>query len=302
MSSVSTPTPAGRWFAHPYVLLGLTSLFWGGNAVASRIAIGNVGPMALTMLRWTLACAVLAVIARDSLRADWPILRRRLPYLVFLGIFGLTAFNAMMYVAAYSTTAVNLTIIQGAIPVLVLLGALMAYRTPIRRSQVAGVLATIVGVAMVACKGDLATLKTLAFARGDLLMLVASACYAGYTVALFRRPQVSGLGFFTALAVVAWMMSIPLFVAELWSGNGLWPTPTGYLVIAYVALFPSLLAQIFFMRGVELIGPGRAGIFVNLVPVFGSILAVVILGEPFGWYHGVALMLVIGGIAWAQRR
>ena len=302
MSTADHRTSAGRLIANPYLLLALTALFWGGNAVASRIAIGQVAPMTLTMVRWSITCAVLAVIARDQVRADWPLLKPRIPYLIGLGVVGLTAFNAIMYVAAYSTTAVNLTIIQGAIPVFVLLGALVFSGTSISPSQVAGVLATIVGVAVVAAKGDLATLRTLAFAPGDLMMLVACACYAGYTVALIRRPKVSGLGFFSVLAVVAWAMSVPLFVIEVWSGSAFWPTPKGYGVILYVALFPSLIAQLFYMRGVELIGPGRAGIFVNLVPVFGSMLAVVVLGEPFGWYQAIALALVLGGIAWAQRR
>ncbi len=289
-------------YDQPYILLALCSLFWGGNAVASRIAIGQISPMALTALRWVIPITVLGVLYRKQVRADWPVLRTRIPFLLMLGIIGLTAFNAIMYVAAYTTSAVNLTIIQGAIPVFVLLGAFVFHRTPIRNAQTVGVVVTIAGIAIVASKGDIATVLGLKFAIGDLLMLVACACYASYTVALKSRPDVSGIGLFTVLATIAGSMAAPLYGVELAAGQSYWPTPIGWCVVLYVGLFPSLFAQIFYMRGIELIGPGRAGIFVNLVPVFGSALSVLILGEPFGWYQATALVLVLGGIAWAQRR
>jgi len=297
-----TLTFGRRLYDLPYPLLVMAALFWGGNAVASRIAVGQVSPMSLTTLRWTITIAVLLVVARDQLRADWPVLRSHWRYLVAMGAIGLTAFNALMYIAAYTTSGVNLTIIQGAIPVFVLIGAFLTYRTRISRAQGVGVVVTIAGIVIIASKGDLGTVLGLKFASGDLLMLVACACYAAYTVALKRRPAVSGLGLFTILAIIAGLIAIPLYAAEFAAGRTYWPTPTGWAVIFYVGFFPSLLSQVFYMRGIELIGPGPAGIFVNLVPVFGSALSVMILGEPFGWYQATALILVLGGIAWAQRK
>lgn len=291
-----------RLYDQPYALLTLATLMWGGNAVASRLAIGQISPMGMTVLRWFVAISILGVIGRRQLAADWPHLKPRLGYLVMLGIVGLTAFNALMYNAAYSTSGVNLTIIQGAVPVFVLIGAYMAYRTPIRLVQGAGVLLTLIGLAVIASKGHQENLVGLKFAIGDVLMVLASACYAAYTVALQRRPAVSGLGLFTALAIIAFVTGLPLFAAEIAAGHAYWPTPIGWAVLAYVAVFPSLLAQLFYLRGIDLIGPGRAGIFVNLVPIFGSALSVVILGEPFGWHQAIALTLVLGGIVWAQKR
>lgn len=291
-----------RLYDQPYVLLMLTTLMWGGNAVASRLAIGQVSPMVLTVLRWFVAITILAIIGRRRLAADWPLLKPRFGYLVMLGIIGLTAFNALMYVAAYSTSGVNLTIIQGAIPVFVLVGAYLVYRTPIRLVQGAGVLLTLVGLVVIASRGHLENLLGLKFAVGDMLMVVASAFYAAYTVALQKRPAVSGLGLFTVLAGIACLTGLPLLAAEIVTGHAYWPTPMGWAVLAYVAIFPSLIAQLFYLRGIDLIGPGRAGIFVNLVPVFGSALSVVILGEPFGWHQAIALALVLGGIVWAQKR
>jgi drug/metabolite transporter (DMT)-like permease len=297
----SAPAPSGLW-SRPYLLLALTALMWGGNAVAGRLAVGEISPMVLTALRWAVAVAVLAVVARRDLAAAWPALRPRWASLALFGTMGFTAFNALFYVAAHHTTAVNLGIIQGAIPVVVLLGAFLVYGTPIRSLQVVGVALTLVGVATVAARGDPRVLASLAVSPGDLYMLLASVLYAVYTLALRNRPPVSGLALFAAMAGAAAVSSLPLVAYEAAIGAAQWPTLKGWLILLYVGLFPSLLSQILFIRGVELIGPGRAGLFVNLVPVFAALLGVVILGEPFRWYHGLALALVLGGIWLAEQR
>lgn len=284
-----------------YLLLAFTALFWGGNAVASRLAVGEISPMTLTCLRWSIVITIALAITRRDLVTEWPVLRRSWRMILGMGALGFTGFNALFYVAAHYTTAVNLTIIQGSVPVLVLLGALVVYGTRITTLQILGMIVTLFGVALVATRGDLTTLLGLAFNPGDLLMLLACVLYAGHTLALRNRPRVSGLVFFAALACVAFATSLPLMLWEVWTGRVVWPTPKGALILLYIALFPSLIAQLFFMRGVELIGPGRAGLFVNLVPIFGAVLAVAILSEPFRAYHAAALLLVLGGIWLAER-
>lgn len=276
-------------------------LMWGGNAVASRLAVGHISPMALTSLRWVFVCAVLPWMVRRELAEHWPALRANWKLIVMMGAVGFTGFNALMYQAAYSTTAINIGILQGSIPIFVLVGALVAYRTPIGRLQGLGVLVTLLGVAVVASRGDYHVLSALAFLPGDLWMILACTFYAGYTVAIRSRPAMPGLVFFTALACVACIVSLPLLALEIVHGSILWPTPKGWLILAYVVIFPSLLSQLFFLRAVGLIGPGRAGIFVNLVPVFAPILAVFILGEQLALYHALALALVLGGIFIAER-
>ena len=122
------------------------------------------------------------------------------------------------------------------------------------------------------------------------MMFIAAILYAGYTIGLRERPRVSGLSLLAGMAVAAFVTSVPLMIWEVASGGFIWPTAAGFATLVYVALGPAFVSQIFFMRGVELIGPGRAGVFVNLVPVFGAIMAVVLLGEPFAAYHVVALI------------
>lgn len=284
-----------------YVLLTITTLCWGGNAVFGRLAVGEISPMLLVSLRWLGAVTLMLIFAHRTVRRDWPTLRHHLPYLGVMGALGFTAFNALFYVAAHSTTAVNIGIIQGSMPVFVLLGAFVAYRTRVTPLQMAGVAVTMIGVAIVGTGGSLERLAALTVNQGDLLMIIACLFYSGYAVGLRRRPAVSSLGLFTMVAAAAFLASLPLTAAEIALDKLHWPTPKGWLVAGLVTLFPSFLAQIFFIKGVALIGPGRAGVFINLVPVFASILAVLILSEPFEGFHAVALALVLAGIWLAER-
>jgi drug/metabolite transporter (DMT)-like permease len=292
--------PAGA-SGQAYLFLTITALSWGGNAVAGRLAVGEISPMALTSLRWLIVIALMVPLARRDLVAHWPTVRAHWPRIAAMATIGFAAFNALMYVAAHYTTAVNLTIIQGGIPVMVLLGALVVYGTRITGLQVAGMLVTLAGVATVAAQGSLATLLALSFNPGDVLMLVACVAYAGYTLSLRSRPAMPQMAFFTVMAIIAFLATLPMLAVEAALGLTVWPGLEGWLILAYVALLPSLIAQLCYMRGVELIGPGRAGLFVNLVPVFGAMLAVAILSEPFRLYHAVALALVLGGIALAEK-
>ena len=289
-------------FGQAYLLLAITALFWGGNAIAGRLAVGEVSPMVLTCLRWVLVVCILFPLFGRRLVTEWPVIRRSWLFVILMGVFGFTAFNALFYAAAHHTSAVNLTIFQGAIPVLVLLGTVLFFRAPILPLQILGMIVTVVGVIIVSVKADFEILRTLALNIGDVWMLIACLFYAGYTLGLRHRPAVPGLVFFTALAIVAFLSALPLLAIEIASGTVQWPTLKGWLVLAYVAFLPSLLAQLFFIRGVELIGPARAGLFVNLVPVFGALLAVLLLGEPFAFYHALGLILVLGGIWLAERK
>lgn len=288
-------------WANPILLLVLTTLIWAAHSIVGRLAVGLIGPMTLTCLRWGVALIPILITARHSLRQDWPALRARWIYLAVMGAAGYTVFVALFYVAAHHTSALNLSIIQGAIPALVLIGARVFLGVRFGALQALGALVTMLGVVVIAAQGDPAKLKALAFNSGDVLMIVASVLYAGYTVGLRQRPHVSGVSMLAAMAVAAFLTSLPLMIWEVMSGGFLWPGGGGLLVLAFVALGPAFIAQLTFMRGVELIGPGRAGVFVNLVPVFGAIMAVVILSEPFALYQVLALLLVVGGIAIAQR-
>ncbi|MBE9558434.1 MAG: DMT family transporter [Proteobacteria bacterium] len=292
--------PAGS-NGRAYLLLVFTTFCWGGNAVLGRMAVGEISPMALVTARWLGISLILLLFARRHIQRDWPALRPHLLLIATLGVLGFTVFNALFYVAAHYTTAVNIGIIQGSIPMIILFGAFMAYRTRITWLQIAGAALTVIGVVIVGSGGSLARLAALAINFGDVLIFGACILYAGYTVALRKRPPASALGLFAGMAFAAFAASLPLVFAEASLGLFQWPSTAGWIIVILVTLFPSFLAQIAFIQGVTLIGPGRAGVFVNLVPVFASILAVVLLDEPFEVFHAVALGLVLGGI-WLSER
>ncbi|MCO5091421.1 DMT family transporter [Bosea sp. (in: a-proteobacteria)] len=291
-----------RAWANAYLLMVLTTLVWGANAVASRLAVDQISPIALTALRWAGACAVMLPLVRGELRRHWPVLRARWRLACLLGMGGLSGFTVLMYLAAHSTSAINIGILQGSTPIFVLMGAFVAFRTPISRMQGIGVAITLVGVAVIASRGDIDVLMALRFVPGDFLMILACLFNAGLAVGLRLRPPVPGMVYFTALAGFACLAALPPLAAEIALGRFSMPTPLGWLIVAFTVIFPSLLSQLTFLRAIDLIGPGRAGVFVNLVPVFASILAVLILGEPFGLYHAAALVLVLGGIFIAENR
>ena len=279
-----------------YLLLTGTAVCWAANAVFSRMAVGEVSPMMLVTLRWSGVIILISVFASKYIRQDWPVLKNHLPFMFAMGGLGFALFNSLFYISGHFTKAVNIGILQGSIPVFVLIGTYLAYRAPTTALQGSGVFVTLLGVVIVTLGGHGTDLSSLAVNFGDMLMLAACILYAGYTVALRNRPPSSALGLFTVIAIAAFLTSLPMLAVEYALGYTLWPTPKGWMVAALATVFPSFLAQLWFIHGVEKIGPGRAGIFVNLVPVFTAILGVGILSEPFGIFHASALALVLGGI------
>jgi len=290
-----------RLYEWPRLLLTLAAIFWAGNTVAARLAIGEISPFVLTTLRWIMVAAVLWPIYGREIREHWGEVRSRLFSITMLAVLGMSGFNALYYVAAHYTSAINIGILQGSMPIFVLAGAFLAHGARASLLQMAGVLITAVGVVVVATRGAPLEILDIELNRGDLAMLAACVLYAGYTVALTNRADMPGGAFFAVLAVLAAVTSLPLVGFEWLAGDLRAPTLHGLIITTWIAIFPSFLSQVFYLRGVDLIGPGRAGVFINLVPVFAAALAVWLISEPFAPYHAVALVLVIVGIWLAQR-
>lgn len=285
-----------RFYSSPTMLLALAMLFWAGNTVAGRIAVGHVSPLVLVVLRWAGVIAVLWPLYGRQVVEHWPAVSARKGWLVAMAFFGFTLFNVLFYYAAQATSAVNIGILQGSMPIFVMASAFVLLGARPRGLQLLGAIVTSLGVLFVATQGSPLALTGTALNRGDLLMLAACVLYSLYTVGLRGRPAMPGVVFFTMLALVAAATSLPLLVVEHMTTGLKMPTLQGWLVTAYVAVFPSCLAQIYFLRGVDLVGPSRAGVFLNLVPIFSALLGVGLLDEAFRWYHGAAIVLVLGGI------
>lgn len=289
-------------YQRPALLLVLVTLMWAGNAIAGQLARGEITPLQLVLLRWVGVLLILWPIYGQQVVRTWPVVRPRIWRVVAMGTLGFTVFNILFYWASLKTTAVNIGILQGAVPVFVMLGAFLHHGTRVTLVQALGVGITLIGVVLVATQGSPLAVLKMEINNGDLLMLIACALYASYAVLLVGRPEIPGTAFFTLLATVSALTAVPPAIAEaLIVENYSWPSLEGWLIVVYVAVFPSCISQLFFMRGVDLIGPGRAGVYTNLVPVFAAAMAVGLLGQAFHAYHAVALVAVIGGIALAQR-
>jgi len=293
------PLPS-RLMRNPWLLLSASSIVWSGNVVSARMAAGEISPMVLVGLRWLLVVALLAIALRNQLPQIWRALKPHAFYLLVMGTLGFTISNAMLYEGARYTSGVNVAIIQGVLPVLVLIGARLVYGTRTGPLRMFGVALTLVGIAFVAMEGDVQRLADMQFNKGDAWSFASSALYAAFTVALHKRPQMSALTFFVGLSLGACVSALFGMGLEIQAGAALWPDWRGILVLIYVAVFTSIMGQVFWIRAVEIIGPGRAGVFQNLVPVLGALMSVVLLREDFVWYHAASLALVLGGIVLSE--
>jgi len=300
---------AAQLLDQPYLLLVLAPLFWGGNLVVGKLVVGEIDPFLLLAARCVGATLFILPFAWRFLRADWPQIRRHWLLLMGFGALGYALFNGFLYLGLNYTTAVNSAIEQGSLPMLILAANFIIFKVRASIIQIIGVIVAILGVVLTATHGDPTRLLTLDVNVGDGLIILACLTYTAYTLALKYRPKVHIMSFmavaFTGAALTALVM-----LAMFGGGLGQFATlahasPRVWLVIVYVATLPSMFSQIFYARGVELVGPNRAAPSHNLIPVFGTVGSVLFLGEQLQGYHYLAALLIIGGIGlaeWAARR
>ena len=288
-------------YSAPFALL-IGTLGWAGNTIAGRLAVGEVSPMLLIFIRWAMVAGLVALVYRKQMLEALPHMRTRITWTMLMGGAGLGGFTALFYLAAHWSTAINIGIIQSTIPGFILLGSFLLFGTQIKWLQIGGLLLTFLGVASVVTQGNLGAVLGLALNFGDLLMLLACVFYAGYALGLRDRPPINNqvmMGFF---AIAAFLVTIPLLIVEYFTWGVTLPSLKAWAIIIYVVFIPSFLSQVLFMRGVDLIGAGAAGLYANMVPIFSSILAVMLLSENFRLYHVIAMALVFGGIYLFERR
>ena len=281
---------------NPHFLLTLTSIFWAFNTVAGRAAVGEVSPLLIVSVRWFFVSIILSILCRNQLIETWRILNKKIKWLIFMGLFGFTGFNSAYYVAAHDTIAINLGLVQGTMPAFIIIIAWIWLKDKINFTQFLGVLITFIAVLIVVCSGNFNALIELELNSGDIVMIFACTLYAIYAVGLRKKPKISALPLLTFFAYIAFLGSLPGFIYETYSNQLILPGQKGFIILGVIIIFPSFLAQIFFMKGVEKIGPSRSGLYTNLVPVFSSLLAVFFLGEEFQFFHLLSLIMIFIGI------
>jgi len=289
------------WYS-PWALLVAANLFWAGNIVLARGLTGHVPPIALAYWRWTGAFIVAVGFAWPRLRTDCPVMLRHWKIMLVLSATGIASYNTMSYIGLNSTTALNVLLLQSVTPVIIIVWAYVLFRERPGPWQACGVLVSLAGVAAIAARGSLEALVSLRLNPGDVWVLVALAIYAFYCVALRKRPAVHPLSFLVAAMGIGSLMMLPFMIWEFTTGARINGGATSYLAIAYTAVLPSFVAYLFFNRGVELIGAGPAGQSLHLMPLFGSILAVLFLHESFQMYQAAGIAMIAAGIVLAAMK
>jgi len=285
-----------------FLLLALATLFWAGNWVLGRALRDDFEPAALNLWRWLIAVLVLAPFAVPRLRGQWGVIRRDAGLLLALSFLGVALFQWMIYQGLKTTTAVNAVLINSSFPAFMLLCSWAIERERGTRRQVAGMLISLAGILVIMARGDPASLLRLEFHAGDAIILLAMPVWGLYSVLLRRRPpELDGIAFLFVISVAGAVLILPGFALEAWHTPPRWPGPAGVAAVLYVGLAASVAAFICWNRGVAIVGANVAGFTLHLLPAFGTLLAIVFLGESFHLYHAAGIATILAGVAVATR-
>lgn len=289
------------WLA--WVMLALPPLFWAGNFIVGRAMRDTVPPMALSFYRWLIALVCLLPFAWPAFKRDARHYWRVRWTLLGVSLTGVAAFNVLVYIGLQSTSAANGMLLNSFIPLLIAaLGALL-YRERLTLGQWSGMLLSLCGVAIIVSHGSWQALVSLSVARGDLIVFIATVCWAFYTLWLRQIPAaIDRRGLMLAQILIGLVALLPLYVWEWLQGNVAAWNMHSLLAVGYVGIFPSVVAFMLYGAGVMRVGAARAGLFIHLIPLFGALLSVVVLREALHLYQLVGMLAILSGVVWVNRK
>lgn len=289
-------------WSRPYVLVIATMAMWGGNLVTMRASAGHVPPFSLSFWRWLFSFLLMLSFALPHLRRDWPAMREHKGLLIVLGLAGITLPNMLTIVALQSTTALNALLLQAITPMCIALWAAILLRHRLTLPQAIGMAVSIAGVVVIVVEGDIEVLRALSFQPADMLIVIGLLIFGLYPPLTTRMPPVHpfsllivihGVGTLFIAAFYGWEVAHGRHVPLDWKSLG---------VFFYLILFGSVISMFTYNRAVELIGPNRSAQFLNLIPVFGSVMAIAFLGEQLRLFHIVGYGLAMAGVFIGTRR
>jgi drug/metabolite transporter (DMT)-like permease len=295
MNTRSKPTLAA------FLLVAVAPMCWAGNIVLGKGVATLIPPVALAFWRWAVAFLILLPLTWPYVKRDWKTAVAGWKILALLALFGVTSFNTLLYMAMHTTTAINGALIQTTMPAVIIVISLVLYGERVSWIQAAGVALCVVGAGVVVLKGRWQALIDMALVQGDLLMIVAVVLYALYSALLPKRPAMHPVSFMTYTFGLGCLGLLPLYLGEM-SVVGPFTLTIGVAgSIGYVALFPSIVAYFCWNRGVAVIGANRTGLFINLIPVFAAVLAILFLGESLKPFHLAGMALILAGFVMFNR-
>jgi len=286
-----------------FLLLALANLFWSGNWIAGRALRGAFEPVALNFWRWMVALVVLTPFALPGLRGTWPVVRRNAGILLLLAFTGVALFQSLVYLGLRSTTAVNAVLLNSSLPLFILLCSWAIERERASPRQVAGMLISLAGILVILSRGDPAALWHLELHAGDGWILLAMPVWGIYSVLLKRRPpELGGLQFLFVISVAGLLMLAPVVALQAMRTPPQWPGTAAALGVLYMGVAASVLAFIFWNRGVAAVGANAAGFTIHLLPAFATLLAISFLGETFVSFHAAGIATIVAGVLMATWR
>jgi drug/metabolite transporter (DMT)-like permease len=286
-----------------FLLLALAMLLWAGNWIAGRALRDAFDPLTLNFWRWVIAVLVLAPWALPALRGKGDLLRRHAGILLLLSATGIALFHSLVYLGLRTTTTVNAVLINSSIPLFIVLCSWILERERASLRQVAGMLVSLAGIFIILTRGQPGALLALELHAGDAWILLAMPAWGVYSVLLKRRPtELGGIAFLFVLAVAGLAMLAPGAAWMALHTPPALPAPREALGVLYIGLGASILAYICWNRGVALVGANAAGFTVHLLPAFGTVLAILFLGETFAGYHAAGIATILGGVVLATRK
>jgi len=289
--------------AYAFALLAAANLMWSGNWVLGRALREAFDPVALNFWRWLVALLVLLPLGLGEMLRHRAVIRRHIGLLAFLALTGVVAFQGMVYFGLESTTAINAVLINAAAPAFIVVVSWVIERERAGWRQIAGMLVSFLGVLVIVCQGEAQKILQLEFHHGDAWILLAMPIWGIYSVLLKRcPPEIRGIAFTTTIAALGMAMLVPLYFLTAERGPLRLPTPAEAAAVAYVALAASVGAFLCWNRGVAVVGANAAGFTLPLLPAFGTVLAIVFLGESFRGFHAVGFATILAGVILASWR
>ena len=280
-----------------YLLLILTPLFWAGNHVAAKGVADIADPLLMAFLRWGLAFLILLPFWLPKAIRQWPVIKAHFPLLFWLSLTSVGCFNTFIYLGVETTTATNTTLMHAIIPVLILLLNRLFFKESVGGLQWLGIASSLLGVLVLITQGELQRVASLHLNPGDIWILAAIVTWALYSITLkFKPKELEPFTFFGLSVLIGLVVIFPFALFE--QGGFVVPTLEApvWAVVVYVAIFPSILSYSFWNRGVALLGASTAGLFIYLIPVFGTLLSILVLNETMHSFHLVGIALIVLGI------
>ncbi|MCA1770268.1 MAG: DMT family transporter [Halomonas sp.] len=272
-------------------------LIWSGNMTINQLTVGAIAPSSIAFLRWLLALVVLTPFLAPAAWKHRATIRREWPKLAVLGLLGMGLWQGLAYVAAETTSATNMGILAAMVPLLTVLLSALILREPPSLGGLAGGLLALVGVAILLGRGNPLSLLELTVAKGDALMLVAATCYALYGVMLKRWP----IGLPPWVLLYAQVIFAVLFLLPPYLMGPMTPVNESNIgLILYAGIPASIITTFFWMMAIRQIGASQASIFINLMPLFSALIAMVALSERIALFHLLGGVLILSGVIMAQ--